>query len=85
MPDSSVWLGLFPDCDDVSAISFRGSSEVLVADGKLHSRGGRRSSVSEPPESHWLASGGSLTLDHQPPNHCGSTTKFAEEPFLISC
>ena len=51
-----------------------------MADRKLHSRGGRRSSVSEPPEFHWLASGGSLTLDHQPPNHCGSTTKFAEEP-----
>ena len=29
--------------------------------------GGRRSSVSEPPESVRLVAGGSLTLDHQPP------------------
>ena len=44
-----------------------GSFRVLVADWDLHSWGGRRSSVSEPPESHWLAARGSLTLDHQPP------------------
>ncbi len=54
-----------------------------MADGTLHSRGGRRSSVSEPPEFHWLAPGGSLTLDHQPPTHRGSATKLAEEPMFV--
>ena len=42
--------------------------------------GGRRSSVSEPPEFQWLAAGGSLTLDHQAPTHCGTATKFAKVP-----
>ncbi len=44
-----------------------GSAGVFVADEELHSRGGRWSSDSEPPEFHWRAPGGSLSLDHQPP------------------
>ena len=51
-----------------------------MADRELHSRGGRRSSVSEPQEFHWVASGGSLTLDHQPPTHL---VRLAALKFLI--
>ncbi len=42
-------------------------SELLWQNDSCIHGGGRRSSVSEPPEFPWLATGGSLTLDHQPP------------------
>ncbi len=44
-------------------------------------RGGRRSSVSEPPEFYRLATGGSLTLDHQPPTPISAIVASENDTF----
>ncbi len=79
--ESSKWTFWTHDRDLIVVTKVIAESQWQI-ECCIHERG-RRSSVSEPPEFHWLAASGSLTLDHQPPTDCRSALSVAIKAAIV--